>query len=352
MSSLGICLKRYSVLPSGQAVRRNSHIDIPLEIALPHFIQDDAMFEDSPVFGNFKLCLQSVVCHRGTSVSSGHYVSIVRRTGPETRPANESSNNSGPESLSRDSWIRLDDLAKERVAIVDVEEFLRKESPYLLFYQVQPIEGDPGNIADNRKTLDLDGPPPYTESEHRHSGVTDVSMNLRGSWLGTNGDATDSRKPSQDELAFQHFRPKSNIGANSIPPISDNAIGPSHSPGRAGPAEQSLAVASHGIPRGRPATRNSNNGLSRSLSRFASKLKKDKGDDTGSKAGAAGIDLESSRVSTEVSEAHDETRRKKDSMERHGYQNDQGARSEHFEYAGHAKEKHKPEKPDRQCMLM
>jgi hypothetical protein len=244
--------------------------------------------------------------------------------------------------------MRLDDLANERVAIVDVEEFLQKESPYLLFYQVQPIESDSGHIADSRMTLDLDGPPSYAESEHRNSGVPDMSMNFQGS-LGTNGDATYSRKLSQDEPAFQS---KPNTRPTSIPPISDNAIGPSPSPGRAGPAEHSLAVGSHGVSRGRPASRNPNTGLSRSLSRFASKLRKDKGDDMGSKTGAAGIDQESSRAPTEVSEVHDETGWKKDGIERHGYQNNEGARCEHVEYAGHAKEKYKPEKPDRQCMLM
>jgi hypothetical protein len=62
---LGICLKRYTMLPNGTPKRLDTYIDIPLEIGLPHFISDDRMNEEGPLFGNFKLVLQSVVCHRG-----------------------------------------------------------------------------------------------------------------------------------------------------------------------------------------------------------------------------------------------------------------------------------------------
>ncbi|CAL5871802.1 uncharacterized protein PFLUO_LOCUS6055 [Penicillium psychrofluorescens] len=131
---LGICLKRYSYLPNGRAIRLNTFIDIPTEIGLPCFITDDKLGDkDAHLYGNFKLSLQSMVCHRGNSVDSGHYISIVRGTTADSYPQ-------GVEPGR--FWIRFDDLAAERVTLVDIEEALKTESPYLLFYQILPIGED------------------------------------------------------------------------------------------------------------------------------------------------------------------------------------------------------------------
>ncbi|KAI9721510.1 MAG: hypothetical protein M1812_002272 [Candelaria pacifica] len=182
---LGLCLKRYSMLPDGTAKRLDTFIDIPLEIALPHFIQDDRTEEGGPLFGNFKLSLQSVVCHRGTSIHSGHYVSLVRGTAPnavtlhETAPNNED---------REDRWMLFDDLAKERVSYVDIKESLRTESPYLLFYQVQPIEEDFPHPST------ADDPPPYAESQSGDSG-TPVSTLTPQLSFGT-ADRSEFSRPS------------------------------------------------------------------------------------------------------------------------------------------------------------
>jgi hypothetical protein len=121
---LGLCLKRYSWTPSGGAKRDPRRVDIPLQIALPTFVADDEMGEDDgPLYGNFKLVLQSAICHRGNSVQSGHYIALIR----------------GDE----DKWLRFDDLAiAERVSEVEHEKAFEEESPYMLFYQVQPIDED------------------------------------------------------------------------------------------------------------------------------------------------------------------------------------------------------------------
>jgi Ubiquitin carboxyl-terminal hydrolase len=131
---LGLCLKRYAV-HSGRPVRLNTYIDIPVEIGLPHFIQDDHMTDNGTSFGNFKLSLRAVVCHRGTSVESGHYVALVSGT----------TEGSSPEDTTH--WMRFDDLAPERITLIDVHQALKEESPYLLFYQIMPIDGDPGKIT-------------------------------------------------------------------------------------------------------------------------------------------------------------------------------------------------------------
>ncbi|OJD15516.1 hypothetical protein AJ78_04247 [Emergomyces pasteurianus Ep9510] len=130
---LGICLKRYSVLPNGNAVRLNTFVDIPIEIGLPHFIQDDEMENEGPLYGNFKLSLQGVICHRGNSVESGHYIALARGTALN-----------GPDSSSEycRHWMRFDDLTQERITLFDIEKALVEESPYLLFYQILPIGDD------------------------------------------------------------------------------------------------------------------------------------------------------------------------------------------------------------------
>lgn len=136
-----MCLKRYSFLPDGRAVRLNTHIDIPTEIGLPHFIQDDNLDADAPLFGSFKLSLQALVCHRGNSVDSGHYISIVRGTNCPNTGTPVTTGPEIPETTKH--WMRFDDLAAERVTLVDIDHALKTESPYLLFYQILPIGEDP-----------------------------------------------------------------------------------------------------------------------------------------------------------------------------------------------------------------
>lgn len=126
---LGLCLKRYFWTKDGPQ-RDPRRVDIPLEIALPTFVTDDEMGEDDgTLYGNFKLVLQSAICHRGNSVHSGHYIALIR--GEEGK------------------WLRFDDLAlTERVAAVDHKTAFEQESPYMLFYQVQPIEDDEAVVTD------------------------------------------------------------------------------------------------------------------------------------------------------------------------------------------------------------
>lgn len=153
------------MLPNGKAIRLNTYVDIPLEIGLPHFIRDDDAEDDGPQFGNFKLSLQSAVCHRGVSVDEGHYIALVRSRASDSTTANGHLSSQGhrnrPKETGADRWMRFDDLARERVAYVDIEKALKEESPYLLFYQVQPVEEPlPRSTAEP--------PPPYTETSAGH----------------------------------------------------------------------------------------------------------------------------------------------------------------------------------------
>ena len=162
----GICLKRYGYTNDGQARKRDDYVDIPLEIAVPNFVSGDDLDSESghgeQVGGNFRLMLQAVVCHRGVSVHSGHYVCLCRS---DTNTAQSRTGSIESDEPDEDPWMRFDDLARERVTEVNIHETLKKESPYLLFYQVQPIGGDEDDMHEHQL-------PSYTEATSRHQSDT------------------------------------------------------------------------------------------------------------------------------------------------------------------------------------
>jgi hypothetical protein len=183
------------------------------------------MKEEGPLFGNFKLVLQSVVCHRGVSVDSGHYVSLVRANNHE-RPG---TSHSEEEAIS-ETWLRFDDLSNPRVAEVDIKQALRDESPYLLFYQVQPIDEE----------LAMRGEPPaYDETP---SGLTsiDPSEETLVHNISTDSDVGEE----SGKAAGTDERPES---MHSNEPASRNSVS-SHR--RSSVAFGDLEVGSHSASRG------------------------------------------------------------------------------------------------------
>jgi hypothetical protein len=185
---LGICLKRYTMLPNGTPKRLDTFIDIPLEIGLPHFVSDDRMEEEGPLFGNFKLVLQSVVCHRGVSVDSGHYIALVRANSPHhPRPTSSQSQSDN----RADKWLRFDDLATTRVTEVDIKKALKEESPYLLFYQVQPIDEELASRGD---------PPSYVESQSGNL-TTDPSKETLSTVTDGTGTDTEAISGEWDKIS-------------------------------------------------------------------------------------------------------------------------------------------------------
>lgn len=197
---LGICLKRYAMDNRGHPIRQNTKIDIPLQIALPHFIRDDKSGDGAPVFGNFNLVLQSMVCHRGTSVHAGHYVSIIRggSQNKDQMPDPKDGSDSPPE-YAEDKWIKFDDLASERVSYVNIEEVLENEMPYLLFYQVQPLFEDetmdqtkarPPSYEDSAIGMVVQEPSPVAQSVGEAIGFP-----ARTSYFDGNGSASNVLEP-------------------------------------------------------------------------------------------------------------------------------------------------------------
>ncbi|KAL9601711.1 MAG: hypothetical protein Q9219_002322 [cf. Caloplaca sp. 3 TL-2023] len=318
---LGICLKRYSFLSNGQAVRRSSFVDIPLEIGLPHFIQDDNMAENGPLFGNFKLELQSVVCHRGTRVDSGHYVSLVRTFHSGT--PNEA------------HWQRHDDLAKERVAEVNVDQFLCEETPYLLFYQVVPIDGDPGNIMDGQTALDeADHPPAYSELWEQED---DDSLDRKFSYPSNVETAAESLDVAVGESHNATFpnEVSSTAGADADPRPSVDEQGPNSLASSRRPSKgNGLAV-----PNG-SAIQPEGNRLSASMSRLAGRLTRDKPDSstlisTTATSGGPSLEVREEPGATDKGKLKKE--KSKGKLKDHQYL---------------IKGRSKSEKPDRECVLM
>ncbi|BDD62052.1 hypothetical protein MAP00_007047 [Monascus purpureus] len=200
---VGLCLKRYTMTPTGEVKRLSTHVDIPTEIGLPHFIQDDNMDSDGSIYGNFKLSLQAFVCHRGNSVNSGHYIAIVRGTNAGATPADRSSSSQSTDDPSR-YWMRFDDLAEERVTLVDVEKALESESPYLLFYQILPIDEDAAEA-----NLRFTNTSSLSSASVPELDVTEVSESLRNSSTSTQG--------AERVEGFASMRPSLEITAPETP---------------------------------------------------------------------------------------------------------------------------------------
>lgn len=120
-----ICLKRYSFSAADQqASRSKKKIIIPPVIDLPLFVADDEQSEE--LMGGFKLILESAVCHRGTSIASGHFVSAIRKN----------AHNDASEPTLESPWYLYDDMKTHRVKTKTFQEIFDKEWPYMLFYRL------------------------------------------------------------------------------------------------------------------------------------------------------------------------------------------------------------------------
>lgn len=148
---VGICLKRYTMNSSGQFLRQNTYIDIPDSLRLPAFMMgEDGIPRDSDeISADYKLVLQSVVCHRGVSLHSGHYISFAR-VDPKVLTDNRRHEVDPPPDYEDAQWLKFDDLAVDnRVSYVsDIKAALKAEMPYLLFYQIVPMMDGKVEVAD------------------------------------------------------------------------------------------------------------------------------------------------------------------------------------------------------------
>lgn len=192
----------------GIAKRQNTFIDIPDSLRLPHFMlmDDSKVEEDSVLSQEYKLVLQSVVCHRGDSLHSGHYISFAR-VNPKLLTDNRRYETDPPPDYEDAQWVKFDDLAVDsRVSYVDdIKESLKHEMPYLLFYQIVPMvdvttastagsETEPPSYNDSTLNVTTNGATtPGVDSERLGSsrpasGYFDSSLNVAGPVLRFSSD--------------------------------------------------------------------------------------------------------------------------------------------------------------------
>lgn len=157
---LGICLKRYGMTNDGMPQRKDTLIDIPDVLRLPNFILDNEEQVEKDPHGfstGYKLVLQSVVCHRGDALQSGHYVALAR-VDPKLLTDNRRCDVDPPPDYEESQWVKFDDLLLENrvTPVEDLKQGLKGEMPYLLFYQIVPA-------ADSTDIMPTE-PPTYNES--------------------------------------------------------------------------------------------------------------------------------------------------------------------------------------------
>lgn len=146
----------------GNMCRKNTYIDIPDSLRLPQFIADERIVEENGLSADYKLVLQSVVCHRGDSLHSGHYISFCR-VAPKLLTDNRRYESDPPPDYEEAQWVMFDDLCiEQRIKPVDdIKQALKDEMPYLLFYQIVPIVDVTISSADGT----YGGPPSYNDSK-------------------------------------------------------------------------------------------------------------------------------------------------------------------------------------------
>lgn len=155
--------------------RQNTFIDIPDSLRLPYFMMvDQVKVEEEPngLSSEYKLVLQSIVCHRGDSLHSGHYVAFAR-TAPKLLTDNRRYDHDPPPDYEEAQWVKFDDLALDnRVSYVDnIKESLREEMPYLLFYQIVPMV----EVTTESVNGSVTEPPSYNESSVSLTGTAPQS---------------------------------------------------------------------------------------------------------------------------------------------------------------------------------
>ncbi|KAF4449095.1 hypothetical protein F53441_7584 [Fusarium austroafricanum] len=389
---VGICLKRYAMTESGQPKRHNTFIDIPDSLRLPHFMLADEpkTEEDMNVLNtDYKLVLQSVICHRGDSLQSGHYVSFAR-VAPKLLKDNRRHNFDPPPDYEEAQWVKFDDLQIEsRVSYVDdIRSALKEEMPYLLFYQIMPMvevsppsvdetETEPPSYNDSKISIEL---PPTPSRSHRlgslEEGYFDSTPTLENSQLL-------SSKPPSIRLSMEGERPRrsedadrqlSSLAGDSRRPSAVWTESASHTPNSHSPAvtpnEESTAsrlsrAASRFtlVNRSRPTSQNGENRISFSMSRLGGLMRpskeplsepKDEPNSIGmSSANSTGV------LAAEISKESKESKGIVDGVEQPAEQESEQHHRSHGHKHGHKRVKSKDkvknksgDQPERECTMM
>ncbi|KAM0435271.1 hypothetical protein ACHAPT_003365 [Fusarium lateritium] len=306
---VGICLKRYAMTESGHPKRHNTFIDIPDSLRLPHFMLADEIKteEDSNVLNmEYKLVLQSVICHRGDSLQSGHYVSFAR-VAPKLLKDNRRHNFDPPPDYEEAQWVKFDDLQIEnRVTYVDdIKRALREEMPYLLFYQIVPMvdvappsvdetETEPPSYNESKVSIEL----PPTPSRSNQLGISghdesyfDNTPTIESSQLYASKPpsirlSSDSERPPRRSGEGADFHQGSLLGDSRRPSVvwtdstspTPNSHSPAVTPNEESTASRLSRAASRfaKVNRSRPSSQSGENRINFSMSRLGGLMRPSK----------------------------------------------------------------------------
>lgn len=209
---LPICLKRYSFnQTNAKANKSTKKIIIPAVINLPSFVTDE---HDEDISGDFRLVLESAVCHRGTSVSLGHFISVVKRDTTKEALKKEGGENA--------IWYLYDDMKKlSRVVEKTFKEIFDNEWPYILFYRLDPNEGVADSSAKKNKDQPSDGhfAKPFVKPEgFREKFWTDNENSFLSPSLDLN---LNDLSILQNTTLSGHARNTSEVSSTSSTPIPE-----------------------------------------------------------------------------------------------------------------------------------
>lgn len=202
---LPICLKRYSYNDS-KAQRSQKRIIIPPIINIPRFIADD---DDDDAAGDFKLILESAVCHKGTTITLGHFISVTRKNTQVLDVTDEEAYNA--------PWYLYDDMKKKsRVVEKSFKDIFNTEWPYMLFYRL--VSNDDSN--NNESSIDGGS---IRSRNHENIKKIVIPQGAKGQWLDhTNLLPIISATPSTDDIVLSS-RKQSAISTTSSTPMPDIA---------------------------------------------------------------------------------------------------------------------------------
>ncbi|KAH6963639.1 ubiquitin carboxyl-terminal hydrolase-domain-containing protein [Fusarium avenaceum] len=395
---VGICLKRYAMTESGQPKRHNTFIDIPDSLRLPHFMLADEpkADEDMNVLNtDYKLVLQSVICHRGDSLQSGHYVSFAR-VAPKLLKDNRRHNFDPPPDYEEAQWVKFDDLQIEnRVSYVDdIRSALKEEMPYLLFYQVMPMvevappsvdetETEPPSYNDSKVSIELpptpsrsnrlgsleegyfDNTPIFTNPQYLSSKPPSIRLSMDSERPRRSEDAPDRQTRS---LAGDSRRPSAvwNESTSHTPNSHSPAVTPAITPNEESTASRLSRAASRFtlVNRSRPSSQNGENRLSFSMSRLGGLMRaskdplaepKDELNSIGmSSANSTGVlTAETSKESGESKDVEDGNEQPAEPEPEHHHHRHHGHKHGHKRVKSKEKNKGKGnDQPERECSVM
>ncbi|KPM34673.1 hypothetical protein AK830_g11898 [Neonectria ditissima] len=312
---VGICLKRYAMTESGQPKRHNTFIDIPDSLRLPHFMMaDDPKIEEdpNPLNSEYKLVLQSVICHRGDSLQSGHYIAFSR-VAPKLLTNNRRHDFDPPPDYEEAQWVRFDDLQiDKRVTYVDdIKQALKDEMPYLLFYQIVPMveisapsigetETEPPSYNDSKISIELPPTPIRVDSNQlgilgQDEGYFDNTPTAESSQLWASKPpsirlSSDSERPPRrsgdaPDLHFGPFlgdsrRPSVNWtdSTSATPAVTPSSHSPAITPSEESTSSRLSRAASRFAKanRSRPSSQTGENRISFSMTRYVGMMRPSK----------------------------------------------------------------------------